>query len=283
MIICKTGGIMSKIILEEKHIAGIPLLTMAAEGVRAAPLVFYIHGYTADKRQGIRLGMELAGEGYFFAALDASQHGERHDAQMGALLSGEGEYTYPLECGLDIFLHMHRTIVQIGADLDKLMARLGDWPELDVARTGVTGFSMGGFASFYLAATRPWVRTAVPIAGIPTFAARWDDVVLESSSYPVWAAQMAAAEEETAAHYRFMGEIDPAPRLPAFAPRPLLMIQGDMDLDSPKKYAVDMFRTLRPHYKARPEALRLSIHDGVGHQLTNGMIRETAAWFDNHL
>jgi pimeloyl-ACP methyl ester carboxylesterase len=142
---------------------------------------------------------------------------------------------------------------------------------------------MGGFASFYLAGLGIGVRTAVSIAGILDFSARWADVVLESTTYPAWAVQMAAVRAETEKHNAVMAAHNPAPRLQTYAPRPLLMIQGDQDLDSPKKYVVDMYRALQPHYTAAPDALRLAIHDYAGHQLTAGMVRDTVTWFEKQL
>ena len=63
----------------------------------------------------------------------------------------------------------------------------------------------------------------------------------------------------------------------------MLITVGDLDTDSNKKYSVDLYRALKPVYAARPERLRLNIHDGVGHQFTRAMIEDIAAWFEKYL
>lgn len=276
---------MTRVCIETFDCADIPTMLISTDSQRPAPLVFYLHGFTADKTQGVALGYALAQAGLHVVSFDALAHGHRYDESLGALCRGETAGTYPHASGLDVFLRMHEIIVQTAADVQTLLTHLPSHLVFDPRRVGVTGFSMGGFASFYLLATNPHLAAAVPIAGIPTFAARWQDVVLEASSYPAWAVAMARiADGDVAARHRaFMQSIDPASHLETFYPRPVLIICGDRDLDSPKKYMVDFFRALQPHYAALPSALRLDIHDDAGHQLTPAMISATVAWFTLHL
>jgi hypothetical protein len=77
--------------------------------------------------------------------------------------------------------------------------------------------------------------------------------------------------------------IDPFDKLRSFYPRPLLMLVGDQDIDSPKKYCVDLYRVLKPLYAEHPERLRLSIHDDAAHRVTSLMIEETSDWFCRYL
>ncbi len=49
-------------------------------------------------------------------------------------------------------------------------------------------------------------------------------------------------------------------KLKAFCPKPLMMLNGDKDIDSPKKHSVDLYRALKPLYAEHPERLRLNIH-----------------------
>ena len=64
---------------------------------------------------------------------------------------------------------------------------------------------------------------------------------------------------------------------------PQLIIHGDRDLDSPKKYSVDLLRSLQPSYADCPDNLRMNIHDEAGHELNRSMIQETVDWFRTHL
>jgi hypothetical protein len=106
---------------------------------------------------------------------------------------------------------------------------------------------------------------------------------VKASSYPQWSKAMERGRGETARRAAFMRQIDAFEQIGGFCPRPLLMIQGDMDTNSPKKYAVDLYRDLNPLYEGHPERLRLSIHDRVGHQLTAAMREEVCEWFGGYL
>ena len=274
---------MNRIAIEESLVEGIPVLAMAGEDRERRPVVFFVHGFMSDKRQGLALGYELARAGFHFVSFDAYMHGDRFDDRLGDLCSGQGDYVYPFESGLDLFFSMHEIIVQTARDLETLIAHLARSEQADTARIGLTGFSMGGFAAFYIAANNPAIRAVVPIAGIPAFAARWRDVVLESSSYEKWARAMEAAQAETRRRTAFVEAIDPFDRLASFSPKPLMMISGDKDIDSPKKYSVDLYRALKPAYAGCPERLRLNIHDEAGHELTPAMIQHTCQWFGRYL
>lgn len=274
---------MRRIILETYQVDGVPIMTLAQESAKHRPLVFFVHGFTSDKRQGLRIGYELAGRGLFFVGLDAAMHGERFDERLTTAWEPGEDKVYPPKSGLDAFFLMHEVIVQTAQDIDALSDHFAGDERTDAGRVGVTGFSMGGFATFYIAATNPRVQTAVPMSGLPAFAARWEDVVLETSSYTQWATAMEQAGTETARRTAFMRRIDPFDRMAAFCPRPLMMINGDRDLDSPKKYLVDLYRALKPLYADHPDRLRLNIHDDAGHELTPAMIQDTVEWFGKYL
>ena len=153
----------------------------------------------------------------------------------------------------------------------------------DAPAIGVSGFSMGAFAAYCAAATYPQIAAAVPIAGVPTFAERWRDVVLETSSYPFWEKAMLDTEAIQDTHCAFITALDPSPRMGRFAPKPLLILQGDQDLDSPKKYSVDLIRALQPYYIDQCDHLQFRIHDEAGHEINRSMIQETVDWFRRHL
>lgn len=270
---------MSNLIVESKMVGEIPLLTLNLNTQQRPPVVFFVHGFGADKRQGLSLGYELASRGFYFVALDARMHGERFDPYRDRIVAGQADNVYPTGTGLDTFYLMHQIIAQTGEDIRTLLVHFQEKDSVDMRAVGLTGFSMGGFAAFHILGVNEQVQAAVPIAGVPMFEERWNDVVLESSAYPKWSADIAGAREESERRKEFMREIDPYRNQSAISSRPLLMIQGDLDTDSPKKYAVDMYRALLPHYRDHPQRLRLSIHDGIGHQLTRPMIAETCDWF----
>ncbi len=270
---------MTKITIETFSVGEVPVLRMAEAGAEGQPLVVFVHGFTGDKRSALVLGYELAQAGITTVSFDAPMHGDRYDPHLGEMLDGEAAYVYPVGTGLDVFFMLHEIIVQAAADLETLIGYLDAEGNVDTGRIGLTGFSMGGFTTFYAAATNPRIQAAAPMAGIPGFAKRWRDVVLESSSYEKWAGAMAAVEPETRARTSFMARIDPFDGMAGFCPRPLMMICGDKDLDAPKHYSVDLYRALKPRYADHPERLRLNIHDEAGHRLTPAMRQDVRDWF----
>lgn len=275
---------MADISIGEGTLAGIPLLHIRAVHSEPEAVVIFLHGCGADKRQGLSLAYELAQAGIECYCPDAPMHGARSDPGLRALLASQAQSTvYPKHSGLDIFIKMHEVIAAMNVELAELIPALVDPTRDDAPAIGVTGFSMGAFAAYCAAATYPQIAAAVPIAGIPAFEARWDDVVLEASTYPGWAEAMRRAGEIERIHADFIRKLDPSNDLSRFAPKPLLIIHGDRDLDSPKKYSVDLLRSLRPSYADYPDNLRMNIHDEASHELNRSMIRETADWFRSHL
>lgn len=271
---------MDNILLQCSRVGEIPLLLMAPEGARSLPLVIAVHGFFGRKEHNLELGERLVRAGFVFAALDAPLHGEREDPRLAASLQGQ---VYPPQSGLDTFYLMLQTAAAVCADIDRLIDHFAADPRVDANRVGVTGLSFGGTAAFYAAANLPRVRAAVTTIAHPSFYQRWLDVIFEASSYPDMAAQMAAAQEETMRRAAWMRQVDPLARLKAAAPKPLLVQCGDQDTHMPKFYAVRALQELQPAYAQEPERLRLSIHDGVDHRVTEEMRAECAAWFGRWL
>jgi fermentation-respiration switch protein FrsA (DUF1100 family) len=273
---------VKRIIIETGRVQDIPVMTMVLENAERCPVVLFAHRFTGAKEDGLALGYRLAARGFLFLSLDARSHGERLDERMTSVGEPWEGDIYPHQSGLDTYLLMHELIVETATDIDRLIEHLGSDRRADAGRIGLTGFSMGGFLTFYVAALCPAIQAAVPMAGLPAFTARWEDVVLESSSYKEWAEQMAAVQAETTRWTGFMREIDPFDRMKGFYPRALMMINGDRDLDSPKKYLVDLYRALKPLYADLSGRLRLNIHNDAGHELTPAMMEDVCDWFTEH-
>lgn len=274
---------MTSIIVDTSSVNDIPILSIHQEGCEGAPLVLYIHGYGANKDQGLFFGIEMARRGLFFVSFDAVKHGERYETLLEKVRSGHGENIYPVQTGLDTFYLMHEIIVRTNQDVEDLITHYENDQRVNGEAVGVAGFSMGGYAVFYNLAVNPRIKAGVSIAGIPAFEERWNDVVLEASTYQKWEEAMSRASDETEVRRKFMRKHDPVRMMSSFPPRPLLIMCGDLDLDSPKKYMVDFYREMRHLYQADLRRIRLSIHDEVGHQLARSMIQETGDWFEAYL
>jgi dienelactone hydrolase len=243
----------------------------------------YIPGYGLPKESGLGLGYKLAQAGLCCVAIDPLWHGERFDRRLFEAADPALGGVYPPDAGLDIGVTFYTVIGQCLPDVRAVLDHLAGDPRLDVQRCAVTGPSMGGYASFLVFAHLPQMLAAVPMIGIPTFTRRWTDILDECAfSNPAWEAALKRVAATAQQHLAMIAAMDPADKLPAAAPRALLMMNCDFDSDQPKHYAIECYRELRKAYAAAPERLRLAIYP-AGHTVTADMERDAVDWIVGHL
>lgn len=206
------------------------------------PCVIVMHG-TGGKKEGQLPEMkELAKRGALAVAIDGRYHGERAQGKPGteayndAILKrfkGESK-SYPLYWD---------TVWDLMRLIDILCAR----DDVDSDRIGAIGYSKGGIECYFLAFADPRVSVAVPCIGVQSF--KWG---LEHDGWhgrvnTVKVAFTAAAKEsgvetpDAAFARKFFdkvlpgvyGNFDGPEVVPLIAPRPLLMINGDTDQNTP--------------------------------------------------
>ncbi len=252
---------MTALTIETLRVGEIPTLLALPAGAHRCPIVFMVPGYGATKEVSLNLAYRLVGRGMACISFDPLHHGERYDPHLDRAFDPALGGIFPPETGLDIYLNFLRCIGQSSADIATLLAHFTGDARLDVSRSGVTGHSQGGYVSFLALADIPGLKAAVPMMGLPTFEQRWRDVLDESAwSNPEWGEAIAKVAAQAAEKAAFISEIDPAPRLPRLAPRPLLMMNGDLDTDQPKYYVLHWLRTLRPAYAEYPKRLKWNVY-----------------------
>ncbi len=272
-----------KVIVENGLVGEIPVLCVTPAAAVNAPLVFYVHGYGSNKESGLSIAYQLARTGCFVVSFDAQWHGARFDERIFRAAEPAFGGVYPPETGLDIGVAFYQVIAHCLADVRTLLDHFALDPRVDVTRCGVTGHSMGAYASFLIFANLPQIKAAVPMMGIPSFDRRWQDILDECAySNAAWAAAIAAQPEATQRSSGFIRTLDPYPLLAAAAPRALLMMNGDFDSDQPKTYSIYAYRELRTAWASHPDRLRLNIYP-AGHTITPEMERDLAAWFVTQL
>jgi pimeloyl-ACP methyl ester carboxylesterase len=271
------------ILLDTAIIHTIPTLTLIPAEAQHCPAIFFVHGFGGNKEAGLTLGYQLARRGFGFLSFDAWLHGERYDERLEQAARPEHGGLYPPDSGLDTFLLFYRVIDQCRADVQALMDHFANDPRLDMTRCGVTGMSMGAYASYSIFANLPQVRAAVPLLGVPAFTRRWLDLLDECAfSNPAWAAALEQVADQTRKNTAFVNAIDPLAKLRSAAPRALLIMNNDFDSEQPKHYAVDCYRELQASYATRPDRLKLAIYP-AGHTITPQMERDAVEWFVTNL
>lgn len=268
---------MDRIISEHRVIAGVPALIVAPEDARHLPTVIYAPGFGQDKDSGMEIAHRLAEQGLVCVSIDLAMHGERDDGRLKAAFD-PGQGTFPPESGLDVGFTANRCIVETAEDIGRLIGALTSDERVDATRLGVCGFSLGGVIAYYATARYPAVKAAAPIHALPSQFERFDDIVFETSLVPEWGAAITAQREKIDAMLAYVRENDPSAHLTEFAPKPLLIVNGDLDTDMPKLYSLRLARRLQPFYAEHPERLRVYLPP-VEHRLTSGILREVAGWF----
>lgn len=269
---------MTKIVIEDSIINEIPVLSIYPEKIVKAPLVFYIHGYGADREQALDYGYMLAKKGFYYVSIDCKDHGKRKKANKNSNFSS----VFPLDTGLDTYVHMHEIIEQAGIDIQNLIDYFKNQDKIDADRIGVSGFSMGGYASFYVAANNPDIKAAVSVAGKPAFEKAWEDSIASTATYDQWKIPLQDVKKEIKERTEFFRKIDPFEKLSNFSPKPLLIINGDQDMDSIFIYSLELYKKLLPLYSEHPDKLQLSM-PFINHQFNYNTKRKASNWFEKYL
>ena len=115
--------------LDTTTIHDIPVLSLAPDGTRRCPAIFFVPGFGGRKEDGLSLGYRLARRGLFVASFDPWLHGERYDARLAHAADRDRGGIYPPETGLDTFLLFLRVIYQCQIDVQTLIAHYAADPD----------------------------------------------------------------------------------------------------------------------------------------------------------
>jgi dienelactone hydrolase len=214
------------------------------------PCVLLLHGWSGSKSHfwsdnnyisGGNLRRALLKEGLAVFALDAQCHGDRIAQNEFAPVNPSGPPGIPPRKG---YFTQREIYVQTTIDYRRGLDYLKGRPEIDSARIGALGYSMGGTQTFLLTGVDPRIKAAVACATPADPAA--DSII--------------------------------APRrfAPAIGSRPFLMVMGRNDEMCKPDEAERVFHSIgSPHAK-------LSFYDGT-HKIGPAFVPEAVAWLKNAL
>jgi lysophospholipase L1-like esterase/dienelactone hydrolase len=255
------------------------LLLIPAGLKKPAPAVMWLHSSSPDKTQVVTphsyggetpFGEELVKAGFIVFAPDACWYGDRAGTgPAGAAETARAQH----ESLFKFHLWMGRTLwgVFVRDDqcaLDYLVSR----PEVDASRIGATGMSMGSTRSWWLAAVDDRIACVVATACMT----RYENLIRHGQL------------RQHGVYYFTNGllkHFDSEGVLALIAPRPLLILTGDLDAGSPAdgirvidEKVSQVFATL-----GAKDRFRNILYPDIGHVVTPEMRRETIAWFDRWL
>lgn len=238
--------------LRESRVPG--YLTIPVHDSPPYPCILLAHGMGGSKEgwsepgsDGARISQELVSAGFALLALDAPYQGERTSD-----IDFESIYSY-------IRPNIYRElIVQWTVEYRLAIDYLTGRPEVDSARIGILGYSLGGVMAYSLAGVDPRIKVAVigstaPLS--PHYMSRigWDEAALAR-----------------------MTPIAPQTFAPAIKSIPFLMLNGKNDPYGTVEGVQALYELLGSPTK------ELVLYDS-GHGLPADHIPKVVEWFTRHL
>lgn len=244
-----------------------------------APAVIGMHGHSGSKDEyrpnpdnPLSLGWMLVQKGFVVAAIDGYFNGDRVGKGPGGPNLDKG--AYPQEMSLfKLHLWQGRSLWgMMVRDEQCLLDYLETRPEVDKARIGATGMSMGCTRTWWLSAIDDRVAAQV---GVACFT-RYTDLI---------------AHGNLRRHgiYYFVPSVfkhfDTEAIYALSAPRPMLQLSGDQDGGAPTDGVLTLEKKLDAVYRlhGKPENFRSVLYKDTGHEYLPEMREEMVAWFAKHL
>ena len=276
----------------------VPILIVRPEDTKTPkPLVIVLHGTGGNKEAQKQWLGRVARLGMIGLAIDARYHGARANGASGnsayvaaitkAWQTKEGE---PQE---------HPFYFDTVWDLWRVLDYVAGRPDVDPKRIAMVGFSMGGIQTWLAAAVDDRVSVAVPCISVQSF--RWS---LEHDRWQGRAGTILGAHEQAA---RDLGEpavnqrvcrvlwskvipgildqFDCPSMLRLFAPRPLLIVSGEVDPNCPLEGAKLAFAQAEQAYQAAgaSDRLKIDVETGSGHTVTPRQEKVIVEWLERWL
>jgi dienelactone hydrolase len=258
-------------------VPGVLLLPTGVKG--PVPAILYCHWHGGEYRGGKSELFEakhtpqvpaesLTARGYAVLAVDAPGFGERNGKGPDGTVDGAGEQSwskYHLWAGRSLWGALLRDDRMA---LDYLVSR----PEVDRARVGVTGISMGATRSWWLMALDDRLKAGVAVACLT----RYQDLI------------EAGGLKYHGIYYFVPGmlrQFDTEAVIALSAPRPLLCLTGDQDSGSPVPGIRRIQEAVAPVWAltGSPAGFQSILYPGLGHVYTADMWLRMLAQFDEAL
>jgi len=225
----------------------------------------------------------------FGVAIDGRFQGERTKA-------GDGEEEYDAAIATAFRTGKgHPFYYDTVWDVMRLIDYLSTRKDVDASRIGLTGISKGGIEAYFTAAVDPRVAAAVPYIGVQSFKWALDNgqwrarIATIQDGFDVAAADAGKSPGSVAFVREFYarvvpgidGPFDGPVMLTLIAPRPLLVINGDSDANTPIAGVRLAVHAAQPVYAAANAAgkLQLIVQEDTPHRVNPESVDAGIAWF----
>lgn len=197
---------MSRIIIENKLLDGVPVNEYYIEDYIHKGLVFIQHGYRSTKERGAdSLAIKIARCGFFVVAIDAYMHGERIE---GPFIDGkESERLY----------HIPNIIRKTALDTIKIHKNFyKEYQNYDFI-----GISLGGMIAYYLSTKTSFIKKLIPVISTPNVTKQAITVLKKSGVNP--------DDFFTKETYSYLQYVDPINHKENFKFKELFILNGTKD------------------------------------------------------
>jgi dienelactone hydrolase len=269
----------------------------AGNGAGRRPAVIALHG-TGGNKDGMRPWLNgLARRGIIGVAIDARYHGARSGGAKGSVAyvaaitkawrARPGE---PQE---------HPFYYDTCWDLWRTIDYLETRADVDPNRIGMMGTSMGGIETWLAGAVDDRVKVAVPAIGVQSFEWSLENDAWQGRANTIKAAHDAAAKDLGAERVNvlvcrtlwdkvipgILGPFDCPSMIRLFAGRPLLILNGEKDLNCPIGGARLAIAAAERAYRdaGTPDRLKVMVAAEVGHAVTDEQRAAAFEWFERWL
>ncbi len=277
----KAGWRIEKFVFHNGVDSQVPgYIAIPEDGKQRHPAILTMHGHSSSKENmfGYQPTSQdvaelLAKQGYVVIGIDNYFNGERKGAGPAGALE-------TMQRGSDQEASLFKLNLWLGRTLWGMMLRdelialdyLASRPEVDPARIGAQGMSMGSTRAWWLAAIDDRIKAVV---GVACFT-RYEDLI---------------AIRELKAHgiYYFvpglLKHFDTEGVMALIAPRPFLVLTGDRDAGSPPEGMKKLEQILAGFYKlyGKPESFHSIIYPETGHVYNDDQKRKMVDWFNRYL
>jgi dienelactone hydrolase len=248
---------------------------------RPGPAILWHHSHGRDYENGcselfqenpipVAPGPALAAQGYVVLCIDAYCFGERESDGPGGA-EERGQHCEHTAAKLNLWLGRTLWGMMLRDDLIAL-DYLSTRPEVDPARIGAAGMSMGSTRTWWLMALDDRVKAGVGVCCLT----RYRDLIENQALH------------QHGIYYFVPGllrHFDTEALIACIAPRPFLSLAGELDPGSPVSgiRAIEQAAAAAWSICQAPEAFQSRVYPETAHTFTHAMWAETLAWLRTHL
>jgi dienelactone hydrolase len=261
------------------------------------PTVIVLHGTSGNKASQTPFMIELVRRGIIGVAIDARYHGDRSGGAEGAaayVAAITRAWRTPAGAPQEHPFY-YDTCWDLWRTIDYLQTR----DDVDPDRLGMIGFSMGGIETWLAASVDDRIKVAVPAISVQSF--RWS---LENEQWQGRArtisdthaaAAMDLGEKEVNARVcrelwnkvipGILDEFDCPSMIRLFAPRPLLIVNGEFDPNCPIGGAKVAFAAAETAYReaGASDHLKIMVAPDTAHKVTEDQRIAALDWLQRWL